>query len=127
MLQVDSELESFYRDKIANLLNNGECIQNITNTTNTTVIKDSDGNVLRTIEKSQETRRTTILPTPAYVMDLIAKSMSSQNAIDFLINQGYLVIDPTKKVEKSDKTKAFTKDAANQIKARILGLKEKTN
>lgn len=122
MIQVNDELKGSYLEKIANLIINGEVAQNVTNTTTTTIIKDSEDNVLRTITKNTETRRTTILPTPVYIMDLVARSMSVQSCIDLLINHGYLVIDPTNKPSKEEKTKTLTDKTVNELKQRILGI-----
>jgi predicted DNA binding protein len=123
MIKITDEILQHYLEKISDLLVNGEVINHVTNSTHTTTLKDADGNVLRTITKSTETRKTTILPTPAYVHGLVERSASTESAIELLMRQGYVVIDPTVAADKeSQQSKGLSDEAVNLIKAKLLGI-----
>ena len=129
MFQVTKEIRELFEQKIAGLLVSGEAINTVKNSTKTRDIYEFDNDGIKIlvgqVDERDETKQVSLKPTPTWVMNMIDKSMSTQAAIDLLVSQGYLVIDPTNKPENKDKTKTLTDATINQLKARILGLKNR--
>lgn len=129
MIDPTQEIKELFQQKIAGLLTGGETTNTIRNTTKTRDIyeinRDGERVLVGQIDDKEETKQVSLKPTPTWVLNMVEKSLSTQAAIDLLVNQGYLVIDPTNKPENVDKSKTFSDATVNQLKGRILGLRNR--
>lgn len=126
-IQVTDEIREIFLDRIKTLLEHGETTQIVKTSSKKTVkfLIDEDNQevpveVVRTVNTDKQT---TLNPTPNWVLELVAKSMSDESAIDHLVRQGYLVINPAVAIEKdSEQSKGLSEFAVQEIRSKLLGI-----
>jgi hypothetical protein len=121
-IEITPELKELYLDKIKNRLINGDVINHYESCTKTTETYDSENNLISTQKSKSEKRKTTILPTPQHELDLIAKSMSDEEAAKLLMSRGFVVSNPELRPER--KSKGISEQTVEDIKKRLLGIED---
>lgn len=128
MLKISEELENLFLDKIKTLVIQGKHRQTIKRRKTRKYIYSTtpDGDFALEGKEVTIQEDTTNFSdgVPQYVMDMIFNSLSTENAIKLLENQGYLITDPTLVKEGSEVNQGLSENAVNLIKAKILGIEE---
>lgn len=126
MIKITEELENLFLDKVKTLLIQGKCRQTVKRRKTRKYIYSTAPDGTFALEGKEVTFHedfTSFLDgVPEYVMDMIFNSMSTDNAIKFLENQGYIVVDPTLVKDDSETNQGLSENAINLIKAKILGV-----
>ena len=122
MLQFDDEFKQLFLTKLENLVAVGETISHQKSLESETVIRNSDDEIIRTSKTIKNERNTTLLPTPAYVMQMIDRNLSLEQSIKNCQDAGYVVIDPTAiNDEDDDKPRGMSDSTIELIKSKLLG------
>jgi hypothetical protein len=127
MIQVDAETRELFLDKVKQLLMNGESIQTHKTVRGKKTVTGTSFNgdpIEQVTDTVQTTRETKLMPTPAWVYELITKSLSVENAISLLESQGYVVVDPTIKPSEDEKESGgMTEETRDLCYSEFLGIK----
>lgn len=121
MLQFDDEFKQLFLNKLENLVVSGETISHQKSLESETVVKNSDGEIIRTMNTVKNERNTTLLPTPPYVMQMIDRNLSLEQSIKNCQNAGYLVLDPTLAPDEDNKPQGLSEETIELIKSKMLG------
>ncbi len=125
MIIFDDETKQLFLDKLQNLITNGETINHHKSLESTTTIKNAEGEVIRTSHILKTEKNVTLLPTPAYVMQMVDKHLSLEESIKICQQSGYIVIDPTavnETVDDENQSKGLSEHAVHEIRAKLLGI-----
>ncbi|BAY20810.1 hypothetical protein NIES2100_05540 [Calothrix sp. NIES-2100] len=127
-IKITPEIEELFLDRVKTLLEQGETTQTVKTSQKKSVksLYDEDGHEIP-VEVTRSTnidKQTTLNPTPNWVLQLVANSMTDQAAIEKLTRAGYIVINPAVVNEKeSEKASGgLSAEAIFEIKSKLLGI-----
>lgn len=121
MLQFDDEFKQLFLNKLETLLTVGETISHQKSLESETIVRNSDDEIVKTLKTLKTERNTTILPTPAFAMQMIDRSLSLEQSIKNCQDAGYVVIDPTAVPDEDNKPKGISESTVELIKSKLLG------
>jgi hypothetical protein len=121
MYYFDDEFKQHFLDKLQNLVVSGESISHHKSLESETVVKNSDGEIIRTMNTVKNERNTTMLPTPSWVMQMIDRNLSLEQSIKNCQNAGYLVLDPNEVPDENNRPRGISDETVELIKSRLLG------
>jgi hypothetical protein len=128
MIKITEELESLFLDKVKTLLVQGKHRQTVKRRRTRKYIyyttPDGDFALEGKEVTFHEDTANFLDGVPQYIMEMLFNSMSIDNAIKLLENQGYTVVDPTLVKDDLDANQGLSENAINLIKAKILGVEE---
>ena len=124
MLQFDDEFKQLFLKKLETLVNVGETISHHKSLESETVIRNADDEIIRTSKTVKNERNTTVLPCPAYIMQMIDRNLSLEQSIKVCQQNGYVVIDPSRIEDENDEnqSKGLSDFAVHEISAKLLGI-----
>lgn len=123
MLLFDDEIKQLFLEKLQTLMTVGETISHHKTLESETVFRNADGEIVKTAKTVKTEKNVTLLPTPAYVMQMIDKNLSVEESLKNCQQAGYVVIDPTRiENEELENSNGLSEFAVSEISAKLLGL-----
>lgn len=123
MILFDDEIKNLFIEKLQTLITTGEVINHQKSLESKTVVTNADGEVIKTLTTNKTERNTTVLPTPLWVLQMIDRNLSTQEAIKTCQQAGYIVIDPSRIDEDEELAPGgLSEFAVHEIRAKLLGI-----
>ena len=120
--EISDDLKSLFLQRLEESVTQGDSIQYIKSRKSITTIKNSEGEIIKTTETVSEERNTTISKTTPQAVSILDRALSTEQAINLLMNLGYVVFDPTAPQEEREKPSGLSQEAYEVIYSDILGI-----
>jgi hypothetical protein len=120
---ISEDLRQLFLDRLQESVTNGDTITYVKSRKSVTTVRNGEGDIIRTQETVSEERNTTLIKTTPQAIPIIDRSLSVDAAINLLMGEGYVVIDPTQTPENENhKPKGLSEETIAIIKCRLLGI-----
>jgi hypothetical protein len=121
MLTIPEEIQQLFLQKVETLLTTGETIQSQTTKKSTTEVRNADGELIKSINKVDTVRRTSVLPTPSFILTMVNDAMSLDRAVEICQKAGFLVLDPNEVPDENTRPRGISEETIELIKSKMLG------